>query len=195
MEDLNLSSIYEAKFNWGWLELLYRFQIELSDVDRGIYKTLDFRVAQHPSETLTYLLTRVLAFALSYQDNLEFSASGLGDPESPALQIKGPQENIELWLEIGNPAAKKLHKACKLAKFVAVFTYKSAQVLIEDIQKNKVHRANEIQIFYIDPKFLLILENLVQKNNRWSVLHQDGHIDVTSESGSANTEIKKFFAV
>ena len=175
--------------------MLYRFQIELSDVDRGIYKSLDFRIAQHPSETLTYLLTRVLAFTLSYQDDLEFSASGLSDPDGPALQIKGPQENIDLWLEIGNPSAKKLHKACKISKVVGVYTYKSAQVLIDDIQKNNVHRANEIQIFFIDPKFLLVLENLVQKNNRWSILHQDGQVDVTMDSGSANTQIKKFFAV
>lgn len=175
--------------------MLYRFQIELSDVDRGIYKTLDFRIAQHPSETLTYLLTRVLAFTLSYQDTLEFSASGLSDPEGPALQIKGSQENIDLWIEIGNPSAKKLHKASKIAKVVGVYTYKSAQVLMDDIQKNSVHRANEIQIFFIDPKFLLVLENLVQKNNRWSILHQDGQVDVTMDSGSANTQIKKFFAV
>ena len=111
------------------------------------------------------------------------------------MQIKGTQENIDLWLEIGNPSAKKLHKASKIAKVVGVYTYKSVQVLIDDIQKNNVHRAKDIQIFFIDPKFLMILENLVQKNNRWSVLHQDGHVDVAMDSGSANTQIKKFFAV
>ena len=181
-------------FKKGWLELLYRFQIELSDVERGIYKSLDFRIAQHPSETLTYLLTRVLAYALSYQDQLEFSASGLSDPDSPAMQVKGSHENIELWLEIGNPSAKKLHKACKIAKDVVVYTYKSAQVLIDDIKKNNVHRASEIQIFYLDPKFLLLLENHIQKNNRWSILYQDGHLDVSLDSNSVSTDVKKFSA-
>ncbi len=178
----------------GWFELLYRFQIELSDVDRGIYKSLDFRISQHPSETLTYLLTRVLAYSLSFQDSLEFSASGLSDPDTPAMQVKGPHENIELWVEIGNPSAKKLHKACKVAKVVVVYTYKSVQVLIEDIQKNNVHRAKEIQIFYIDPKFLSLLENKIQKNNRWSILYQDGHLDVSVDSSLSSTDINKFSA-
>ena len=37
---------------------VYHFQIELSDVDRGVYEALDLRVARHPSESTPYLLTR-----------------------------------------------------------------------------------------------------------------------------------------
>ena len=40
---------------------LYRFDVELSDVDRGVYQKLELRPACHPSEALRYLLTRVLA--------------------------------------------------------------------------------------------------------------------------------------
>ena len=62
---------------------LFRFKIELSDLEKGSYQSLDFRAAQHPSESLTYLLTRVLAYCLSYEEDLEFSAGGLADPDSP----------------------------------------------------------------------------------------------------------------
>ena len=41
---------------------LYNFEIELSHVDRGVYQSLDFRVACQPSETPDFLLTRVLAW-------------------------------------------------------------------------------------------------------------------------------------
>lgn len=44
---------------------LYRFRIDLSDVTRGTYETLDFRLAQHPSESAAFLLTRMLAYALT----------------------------------------------------------------------------------------------------------------------------------
>ncbi|MES3037442.1 MAG: YaeQ family protein, partial [Bdellovibrionota bacterium] len=44
---------------------LYRFKIDLSDIERGVYEQLEFRVAQHPSESLVYLLTRVLAYVLN----------------------------------------------------------------------------------------------------------------------------------
>ena len=40
---------------------LYRFQIELSDIDRGVYESLDWRVACHPSEDSERMVVRVLA--------------------------------------------------------------------------------------------------------------------------------------
>ena len=52
---------------------LYRFRIDLTDIDRGVYETLDLRLAMHPSESETYLVTRVLAYALNYASDLEFS--------------------------------------------------------------------------------------------------------------------------
>ena len=171
--------------------MLYRFNIELSDVDRNVYETLDFRIQQHPSEISTYLLTRVLAYALSYQSNLEFSASGLSDPDTPALQSKGDHGSIDLWIEIGNPSAKKLHKAGKTAKQVVVYTYKSAEVLIADINNNDVHRASDIQIYSFDVKFLSNLEKLLQKNNRWSIVLQEAQLDVTIGEQTISTEVKK----
>ncbi len=46
--------------------VLYRFRLHLSDVDRSVYEELDFRLALHPSESLAFLLTRMLAYALNY---------------------------------------------------------------------------------------------------------------------------------
>lgn len=172
--------------------MLYRFSAELSDVDRGLYTSLDFRAAQHPSEIPAYLLTRVLAYTLSYQDGLEFAAGGLSDPEAPALRALGVHGTTELWIEIGNPSAKKLHKACKTSRRVQVFTYKSAQVLIEDIKNNQVHRADEIEIFALDPKFLSELEKHLTKNNRWTLLVQQGQLDLHTGKQSFITEVQKF---
>ena len=41
--------------------MIHRFEIALADVDRGVYQDLDLRVARHPSEDISYLVTRVLA--------------------------------------------------------------------------------------------------------------------------------------
>jgi uncharacterized protein YaeQ len=40
---------------------VYHVQIDLSDVDRGVYESLDLRVARHPSETMRYLLSKGLS--------------------------------------------------------------------------------------------------------------------------------------
>ena len=81
--------------------MLYRFLIELSDIDRSVYKSLDFRVAQHPSEIAPYLLSRVLAYALSYQEGLEF-ASGAKLWPSDSLNFR-PMKRAKL--SAGPPAA------------------------------------------------------------------------------------------
>ncbi|MBX3033253.1 MAG: YaeQ family protein, partial [Bdellovibrionaceae bacterium] len=125
---------------------LYRFKIDVSDIPRAVYESLDFRVAQHPSEALPYLLTRVLAYALNCGEGLEFSAQGLGDPDAPALRVNHVNGGTALWIEIGNPAARKLHKAAKAADVVKVYTYKDPAVLLREIAAEKVHRASELEI-------------------------------------------------
>ncbi|XGC82010.1 YaeQ family protein [Bdellovibrio bacteriovorus] len=171
--------------------MLYRFQIDLSDIDRGVYETLDFRVAQHPSETYPYMLSRVLAYCLAYEQGLEFSPGGLADPEAPALRKEGLHNSIELWIEIGNPSARKLHRASKTAKQVTVFTYKNPEVLLTEIRNGEVHRADELQIYAFDPKFLDGVAETIDKTNRWSLLIQNGQLDLTNKDQTQSSEIKK----
>lgn len=170
--------------------MLYRFQIDFSDIDRGVYESLDFRVAQHPSETHPYMLSRVLAYCLAYQEGLEFTPGGLGDPEAPALRKMGNHNSIDLWIEIGNPSARKLHKATKAAKEVRVFTYKNPEVLLNEIKNNEVHRANEIQIVAFESKFLEALSDKLEKNNRWTLLVQQGQLNLTNEEETFTSEIQ-----
>ncbi len=175
--------------------MLYHFEFDFSDIDRGVYEKLDFRLVQHQSETGPYLLSRALAFALSYEEGLEFSPMGLSDPDAPALLSKDAMGSTDLWIEIGNPSAKRLHKASKVAKRVVIYTYKSPEVLVKDIIDNKVHRAENLQIFAFDPKALQVLEKQLQKNNRWSVLHQQGQIDINTGTLDHTIFVKEFKAV
>lgn len=170
--------------------MLYRFQIELSDVDRGVYESLDFRVALHPSEAAPYLLSRVLAYALTYQEGLEFTPGGLSDPEAPALRILGTHNAVDLWIEIGNASARKLHKASKIAKKVLVFTYKNPEVLMAELRNEEVHRAHEIEIFSFAPQFLDSLSTHLEKNNRWSLLVQQGRLDINIADHSVTGDIQ-----
>lgn len=171
--------------------MLFRFTIEVSDVDRGVYETLDFRAARHPSETDTYLLTRALAFALAYRPGLDFSPGGLSDPEQPALHLIGLNGTLELAIEIGNPTAKKLHKATKSAREVLVFTYKNPELLLEEMSREKVHRAAEVQIFALDPKFLSQLEARLEKTNRWTLVHQQGILSIGIGTENLTGEIHR----
>lgn len=169
---------------------LYRFQIELSDIERGVYETLDFRAAQHPSEHLPYLLTRVLAFILnSPQEDLTFSATGLHDPDAPAISIPDSYGGNKLVIEIGSPSAKKLHKATKTSKAVKVYTYKNPDMLMRDLRDEKVHRAEEIEFYSVEQSFLDEIVPILKRDNRWSVLYNDGRISIQSGETSVSGEL------
>ncbi|MBI3541864.1 MAG: YaeQ family protein [Deltaproteobacteria bacterium] len=157
---------------------LYRFRIALSDVDRGVYESLDLRVPMHPSESVPYLLTRVLAYALNYEDGLALS-KGLCDPDEPAMSLPGVNGGIAKWIDIGNPAARRLHKASKAARLVRVYTYKDPESIKREAAGEQIHRAGEIEIFSFDGPFMKSLEAQLERDNEWTVLHNDAQLVVT----------------
>ena len=95
------------------------FTVELADVDRGVYETLDLRVAQHPSETVDRLTVRVLARCLAHEENLEFGR-GLSEVEDPALWSTDNTGEVMLWVDVGAPSAERVHRASKRSARVMV---------------------------------------------------------------------------
>lgn len=157
---------------------LYRFQIEVSDVDRGFYGPLDFRAAMHPSENEDYLITRVLAYALNYEDGLTFSP-GLSTNDEPAIYIPGQNGKIAKWIDIGNPAPRRLHKAAKAADAVRVYTYKDPENLIRECKGEQVHRSDEIEVFSLPSSFLKSMAQVLERDNIWGLIHNEGELTVT----------------
>lgn len=168
---------------------LYRFQLELSDIQRSLYETIDFRVAQHPSESMPYLLTRILAYVLNYSEDLTFAPTGLHDPDAAAISIPEAHGGFTTLIEIGSPSARKLHKATKTAKTVKIYTYKNPLTLMEEIKTEKVHRASEIEIYSLSPAFLSEIEPLLKRDNKWGVLIDDGSITLQIGDVSVTGEL------
>lgn len=135
-----------------------RFQIQLSNVDTGLYTTLDLYVAQHPSETQRYLLARVIAYCfLSDADSdsvLQFSKGGLSSPEEPALSRTTLDGRSLLWCEIGTPSAERLHKASKAAPRVVVVSHNDPKLLSERLGKAHIHRKEALELWGLEPRFL-----------------------------------------
>src|SRR6185295_3402319 len=94
---------------------LYHLESDLSDVDRGVYEKLDLRVARPPSESMRFMLTRSIAYALLSEEGLVFSTA-LPTADEPAIWKHDPGGRIALWVEIGLPSAERLHKASKGAE-------------------------------------------------------------------------------
>ena len=127
-----------------------RFEVHLSDSDRGVYDALDLRVAQHPSESDRYLVARILVRALEHADGVEFSR-GLAAGEEPALWQHDLRGDLLAWIEVGTPSTDGLHEASKLGARVAVYTWKAPEELARDIAAQGIHRANAIAIHALEP--------------------------------------------
>lgn len=142
---------------------VYTFDIDLADADRHVYETLALRVARHPSESLDYLVTRVLAYALEYQESIAFSTGGLSEPDYPALSVRDLTDALKAWIEIGSPDLARLHKASKAAPRVVVYAHKDAVRLASRLAGERIHRAEALELHAIDST---LITRLVSKLDR-----------------------------
>jgi uncharacterized protein YaeQ len=118
-----------------------------------VYESLSLQVARHPSESEEYLVTRVLAYALEFADGIAFSR-GLSEPDEPAIAVRDLTGTMRAWIDVGTPDAPRLHKACKRAPRVAVYTHKDPARLVARLAGERIHRAEAIELHAIDPRLI-----------------------------------------
>ena len=170
---------------------VYHFQIELSDVDRSVYESLDLRIARHPSESMPYLLTRTIAYALLHEEGLAFSKGGLSSADEAPLTVRDLQGNLRAWIEIGLPSSERLHKASKASPRVVVFTQHDPRVFLIEAGKSAIHKAEQIEIYALDPRFLDQLGAMTDRNARWTLLRNEGVLYLTIGEKTLSTTVTK----
>ncbi|HSR99494.1 MAG TPA: YaeQ family protein [Kofleriaceae bacterium] len=148
---------------------LRRFEIALADADRAVYEQLDWRVAQHPSESERFLVARVIARALEHGEGVEFSRGGVSDDDEPAIVQRDLRGDLQAWIEVGSPSPERLHKATKLAPRVVVYAWKNVEQLAEAIAERGVHRADELALRALSPELLDAIAATLDRVNRWEL--------------------------
>jgi uncharacterized protein YaeQ len=156
---------------------IYNFDVQLANVDRGVYETLSFRAAQHPSETAEYLVARVIAYCLEYAEGITFSR-GLADPDEPAIAIRDLTGTITSWIEIGAPDAARLHKASKAAPRVVVYSHKDPRALLRQLSGERIHRAAEIELYALDRDLVAALAERLDRRMTLDVSLSDAELYV-----------------
>ena len=158
---------------------MYNFEIDLADGDRNRYESLTLRVARHPSESEEYLVARVLAYCLEYQDGIAFS-SGISNPEEPTLAVRDLTGVIKVWVEIGAPAADRLHKARKAAERVAVYTHKDPAQLLRQLAGERIHRAADVELYSFDRALIAGLVARLERRMSFAVSVTDRHLTIST---------------
>jgi len=138
-----------------------RFVVQLSNVDAGAYAELDLRVSQQSSETLSFLLARIVAYCFLYRDDpdsvLAFSKGGISTPDEPAIARTSLDGRLLQWCEIGNPSQERLHKAGKSGAEVVLFTHHDAERQVAELRSSTIHRREALVVYSLDATWLATL--------------------------------------
>ena len=169
---------------------IYTFDIDLADADRAVYQTLNLRVAQHPSETPDYLLTRVLAYCLEYAEGINFS-KGLSDPDEPAIAVRDLTGALQVWVDIGLPEPERLHRASKAAPRVAVYTHKDPTQWVAKLEGAKIHRAEKLEVFALDREWLAQWVARLQRRMQFSLARSEGEVYLTTGDVTSQTVLTR----
>ena len=158
--------------------VVHVFLVELSHVDRGVYESLDLRVARHPSESEEFLWARVLAFCLEYREGLAFS-KGLAEPDQPALEVRDLTGTMLAWIDVGAPDAGRLHRASKAAGRVAVYTHHDAERYWSSLRGARIHNAESLELYGLDRALMAELVARLERRLAFELSFSNGVIYLT----------------
>jgi len=170
---------------------IYKAALQLSDMDRHVYDTLNVTIARHPSEADERMMVRVLALAMGWpadtrEGTLEL-AKDMWEPDEPALWHQNFSNEIVHWVEVGQPDDKRLLKACGRADRVTVWAFQSSTPIWFDGIANKLSRTDKLTIWQVPTEQSQALAALAQRGMQLTVTVQDGTVWVSE--GEQSVEI------
>lgn len=170
---------------------LYNFSVQLADIDRGVYADLELRLARHPSENDEFMLTRLLAYCLEYEEGIIFTDGGISATKEPAVQVRDMTGHILAWIEVGAPDADRVHRGSKLADRAVVYTHHDPAKVAAQLSGKKVHNAPSIPLYSFDPEFIETAVGAIARRNAVSVSVTEGELYLDINGTSVRTDIGK----
>ncbi|HEX5755746.1 MAG TPA: YaeQ family protein [Arenimonas sp.] len=165
---------------------VYKAELQISDMDRHYYASHSLTLAQHPSETEQRLMARLLAFALFAEDRLEFGR-GISEQGEPDLWLRDYTGEIERWIDLGQPDASDIRKACGRARKVVVITYSgnSAEIWWQKIGEDLAKLKN-LAVIDFAPAELDAATRLLTRNMNLTAMIQDGELQLLADGDSVS---------
>lgn len=155
--------------------MIHTFEVQLADVDRGVYEDLTLRLARHPSETDAYMLTRLLAYCLEYEAGIAFT-EGVAATDEPAVLVRDLTGRVTAWIEVGAPDATRLHYGSKLADRTAVYTQRDPERVRLQWAGKTIHDADAIVLHSFEPGFIDDAAAALERRNTVTVSRTEGQL-------------------
>ncbi len=157
---------------------IYKAQLQIADMDRGIYGDHALTLALHPSETEERMMVRLLAYALNvpaddHRGKLVF-ARGLSDTDEPDLWQLDLTGQLVHWIEVGQPDERRMLRAAARAEQATFISYSASTPIWWASVKNKLTRTERLAVWQLAVEQSVALAALAQRAMQIQVTVQDG---------------------
>ncbi len=170
---------------------IYKLNIFISNLETHFYQEFDLTLAQHPSESESRMMFRLLAFIHSAHEDLKFT-QGLSNVDEPELWQQSLTGDILHWIELGLPDEKRIKQAAGKSKKVSIYTYhkNKTQEWLTKI-KDKFIDNEKINIYHFELLEDGNLEDLVEKSMRLTCTIEDGIMNLASDERAVPVSVIK----
>ncbi len=169
---------------------IYKFNLAISDFNRNYYDSASLTVAQHPSETLERMMARVIAYCLNAQENIAFT-KGLAMVEEPDIWVKTLDDQIALWVDMGEPSPDRIKKSSRLAPAVKVYTFNSKSNTWWEQTKSKAQPFKNVQFYQFDWQQMQVLATFAERTMDWSLSISGDSIYITADNKECELAVKQ----
>jgi len=155
---------------------IYKADVNLANMDLGVYLDQGLTVAQHPSETLQRMMLRIVAWAMHGNEQLSFT-KGLSDEDEPDLWQVNYSDEIELWIDLGLPDEKRIKKGSVRAQQSVIFAYgENAAAQWWNQQKSTANKFNNLTVYLVNDETMTALADLVTRTMQLQFSISEGEI-------------------
>ena len=167
---------------------IFKAELQIADMDRNYYTAHSLTIARHPSETDERMMLRLLAFALSADEQLSFTR-GISSDDEPDLWQQSLSGEIEHWIELGQPDEKRIRKACGRAHRVTLHPYSGSSTDIWWSQNaERLQRFDNLAVITFPAEVGSALAPMARRNMQLQCNIQDG--EAWFSDGENNVIIK-----
>ncbi|MBL4775100.1 MAG: YaeQ family protein [Mariprofundus sp.] len=155
---------------------IFKAQLQITDMDRHYYHDHTLVLARHPSENDERLMVRLLAFALHASESMQFT-KGLSSEDEPDLWQKSLSDEIEVWIDLGQPDEKRIRKACGRARQVIIYLYQQRSNIVWWEQNcKKLTRFDNLSVININSAAVAGLGSMANRAMCLQCTIQDGQL-------------------
>lgn len=169
---------------------IFKAELSVADIDRGVYGDHALTLARHPSETDQRMMVRLLAFALHADERLEFGR-GLSAEDEPDLVRRSLTGEIEEWIDVGLPDEREVRKACGRSRDVFVYPYGGRAVALWwDKAGPTLERQATLTVREVPPEASEALAALAARTMKLQFTIQDGHVMVSGDDRVVEVDLR-----